>query len=87
MTDEDASDLEARMAEAIAADEYELAAILRDRLAALRPDAPPRLKRGVPGAMGLGTDTARHRPPDDWTPPPRPDLGVANVKRGGRRKS
>ncbi len=74
MTDEDATALEARMAEAIAADDYELAAVLRDRLAALRPYAPPRLKRGV-------------RPPEGWTPPPRPDLGVANVKRGGRRKS
>ena len=87
MTDENARDLEARMADAIAADDYELAAILRDRLAVLRPDAPPRLRRGVPGAMGLGTDTARHRPPEGWTPPPRPDLGVTNVKRGGRRKS
>ncbi len=87
MTDEHARDLEARMGEAIAADDYELAATLRDQLAVLRPGEPPRLRRGSPGAMGLGTDTARHRPPEGWTPPPRPDLGVANVKRGGRRKS
>ena len=87
MTDEQARDLETRMGEAIAAEDYERAATLRDQLAVLRPDAPPRLRRGSPGAMGLGTDTARHRPPEGWTPPPRPDLGVANVKRGGRRKS
>lgn len=80
------ADLEAAMVEAIAREDFESAARLRDRLAALTPDAPPRIHRGTPGAMGLGTDQARHRPPPGWTPPPKPDPGTANVRRGGGRR-
>ena len=86
MDDTNAADLEAAMAEAIAREDFESAARFRDRLAELNPNAPPRIHRGVPGAMGLGTDQARNLPPPGWTPPPRPDPGTANVRRGGGRR-
>ena len=55
------------------------------------PDAPgegaSRLRRQVPGRMGLGTDQPAYIPPKGWKPPKKPDLMTANVKpRGGRRK-
>ena len=78
--------LEAEMARAIAAEEFERASALRDRIAALDPDAAPRIRRGAPGAMGLGTDQVGRKPPAGWVPPQKPDPGTANVKRGGSRR-
>ena len=79
--------LKAEMAAALEREDFETAARVRDQLATLDPDGPPRIRRGVPGAMGLGTDQPTPRRPDGWTPPPKPYLGVANVKRGGRRRT
>jgi len=75
------------MAAAIAEEDFERAAGLRDILAAMDPSAPPRIRRGTPGAMGLGTDQAGRKPPPGWVPPIKPDPGVANVKKGGRRRT
>ena len=87
-------DLQARMAQAVEAQDFELAARLRDEIATARGleapsnDLPPsKIRRQVPGAMGLGTDQQVYTPPPGWTPPPKPDLKTANHKPGGRRRS
>ena len=88
--DDDVGALEQRMAEAVAADDYETAATLRDRIAALKPaprsEEGSMFKRQVPGRMGLGTDQQVMAPPKGWKPPKKPDLMTSNTKprRGGR---
>ncbi len=79
----DRDELERRMARAVADEDYELAARLRDRISALDSTL---FQRQVPGRMGLGTDQQVFAPPKGWKPPKKPDLGVSNVKprRGGR---
>jgi len=79
--EDEIADLERRMAEAAAADDFETAARLRDALNALTG-----LRRQVPGRMGLGTDQAAYRPPPGWTPPKRPDPMTAGHKPGGRKR-
>ena len=96
MSEDDARlDLQARMARAVEAQDFELAARLRDEIAAAAgpaaapsDDLPPsKIRRQVPGAMGLGTDQQAYKPPAGWTPPPKPDLLTSNRKSGGRRRS
>jgi hypothetical protein len=84
MGEDDRAQLERRMARAVADEDFELAARLRDQIAAL--DKGTMFKRQVPGRMGLGTDQQVFQPPQGWKPPKKPDLGVANVKprKGGR---
>jgi hypothetical protein len=88
--DEYRAELERRMAQAVADEDFEQAARLRDRIAALKPapksEGGSMFKRQVPGRMGLGTDQQVFQPPEGWTPPKKPDLGVTNRKprRGGR---
>ena len=80
-------DLEAlrrAMAQAVAAEDYEAAAALRDRLEALRGGS--RVRRPEPGAMGLGTERPAHVPPAGWVKPRRPDPMTSGNKRGGRRR-
>ena len=75
------------MAQAAADEDFETAARLRDRLAALGPAEPDTLfQRQTPGRMGLGTDQQVYRPPAGWKPPKRPDPMTSNAKprRGGR---
>ena len=78
----DLADLEARMATAAAALDFEEARRLRDRIILVRGGASldeaeaadtAGLKRQQPGAMGLGTSQQKLTPPPGWTPPPRPD--------------
>ncbi|NEX92527.1 UvrB/UvrC motif-containing protein [Caulobacter sp. 17J65-9] len=86
--DEEIAKLEARMARAVAEEDFEAAARLRDEIAWLRRDDKgegSRLKRQVPGKMGLGSSQETYVRPEGWTPPPKPDL-MTNVKKGGRRK-
>ena len=88
---ESAEALERAMADAVAAEDFERAAALRDRLEALRGGASPgsggsRVKRPEPGAMGLGTERPAHVPPAGWVPPRRPDPMTTGNKRGGRRR-
>ncbi len=82
------ADLERRMAEAAAGEDYELAARLRDQLATVRaaPDQTA-FERQVPGRMGLGTDQQVFRPPAGWTAPKKPNPMTANTKPRGGRKS
>ncbi|MES2723529.1 MAG: UvrB/UvrC motif-containing protein [Pseudomonadota bacterium] len=78
------AELQRAMAQAMDHEEYELAAKLRDQIAALTPGSAIRVQR--PGQMGLGTDTQAVRAPKGWKPPPKPDLMTRNTKpRGGRK--
>ena len=95
MTQNPIDDLRRRMTQAVADEEYELAARLRDQLAELGDAAPAeadalpptKIRRQVPGQMGLGTDQQVYKPPEGWSPPPKPDLMTTNRKLGGRRRS
>jgi hypothetical protein len=90
-------DLERRMAQAVADEDFEGAAKLRDELSRLRrhvmiagdPENPPQasyFKRQVPGRMGLGTDQQVYAPPEGWVPPQKPDPMTKGHTKGGRRK-
>ena len=85
--DDDLNVLERRMAEAVAAEDFETAARLRDRIAGLKAKGDATLfRRQTPGRMGLGTDQQVMAPPKGWKPPSKPDLMTSNVKpRGGKR--
>jgi hypothetical protein len=85
--DDDLEALERRMAEAVAAEDFEAAARLRDRIAVLKANGDETLfRRQTPGRMGLGTDQQVMAPPKGWKPPRKPDLMTSNVKpRGGKR--
>lgn len=70
------AELERRMAAAVAEEDFEAAARLRDALALMRgesPLPPSRLRRQEPGAMGLGTDQQVFKPPRGWAAPKPPD--------------
>ena len=87
MSEDDIEALERRMAEAVAAEDFEAAARLRDRIATLKEKAGESLfRRQVPGRMGLGSDQQVMAPPKDWKRPKKPDLLTSKVKprRGGR---
>ncbi len=73
-------ELEAQMAAAAAADDFERAARLRDQIADLRG---PTVRKPPPGQMGLGTNIPVAEPPEGWKPPRKPDL-MTNVK--GRKR-
>jgi hypothetical protein len=85
MTD-DLEALKQFLADAVLAEDFEMAATLRDRIAALEPSTPTKLRRQEPGKMGLGTSDQKFKPPPGWKPPKRPDLMTTNTKprRGGR---
>ena len=85
-------DLEARMAAAAAALDYEEARRLRDLIALVRGGASldeamdadtAGLRRQQPGAMGLGTSQQKVTPPPGWKPPPRPDPMTRGRSRRG----
>jgi hypothetical protein len=86
---DDLAALTEALADAVLAEDFEMAAILRDRIEALkatRPMPPSKLQRQEPGKMGLGTSDQKFKPPKGWKPPKRPDLLTTNTKprRGGR---
>jgi hypothetical protein len=87
MSEDDIEALRRRMAEAVAAEDFEAAARLRDRIEVLGKSSGESLfHRQVPGRMGLGTDQQVMAPPKGWKPPKKPDLLTSNVKprRNGR---
>jgi hypothetical protein len=73
--------LRQEMEAAAAAQDFALAAKLRDQISILRgqtsdeaaPVDPTGLTRQQPGKMGIGTSQQRYTPPPGWTPPPKPD--------------
>jgi hypothetical protein len=84
------AELETEMAAAIAAEDFERAAQLRDALVRLGDgslEVPgSRIKRQVPGKMGLGTDQQVYAPPKGWVAPERPAPLTANHRgRSGPR--
>lgn len=86
-SDDDLVALERRMAEAVATEDFEAAARLRDRIAVAKAtNGEPLFQRQTPGRMGLGTDQQVMAPPKGWKPPNKPDLMTSNTKpRGGKR--
>lgn len=86
MADPDSiAELQRRMAEAVAAEDFETAARLRDELRALKGPGSY-FQRQTPGKMGLGTDQQVYKPPAGWRPPKRPDPLTSGHKPGGRRR-
>ena len=91
------SELEEEMARAVAAEDFETAAALRDQIELIRRDArimeqpgdgAPQasyLKRQEPGKMGLGTNQSSYVPPKGWVPPEKPDPMTTGHSKGGRR--
>jgi hypothetical protein len=73
--------LEKEMADAVAREDYEEAARLRDAIAELR--GVVKASQPPPGSMGLGTNVPVVEPPKGWTRPKKPDL-MTNVK--GRKR-
>jgi hypothetical protein len=80
--------LEVQMTEAVAREDYEMAARYRDEILTLRglkldTPASPTVGQPPPGAMGLGTNVPVVEPPKGWTRPRKPDLKT-NVSRRKR---
>ncbi len=75
--EDDIALLKRRMAAAVEAEDYELAAGLRDRIAELEGSL---FKRQVPGRMGRGTSEQVFKPPKGWKPPKKPNLMTSNIK-------
>ena len=82
--------LRQQMEAAAAAEDFALAARLRDQISILRgqaagSDAAPvdtsGLTRQQPGSMGIGTSRQRYTPPAGWTPPDKPDPMTRNRSR------
>lgn len=75
-------ELTRQMAEAAAAEDFERAAQLRNKIADLKG---PGVRQAPPGQMGLGTNIPVAAPPKGWKRPKKPDPMTRNVKpRGGR---
>jgi hypothetical protein len=91
------SELEEEMAQAVASEDFETAAALRDQIELIRRDvrvmeqpggdAPQAsyLKRQEPGKMGLGTNQSSYVPPPGWVAPRKPDPMTTGHSKGGRR--
>ncbi len=75
----DLDPLDRDLAQAIADEDYERAAILRDQIVAA--GAPSKIHRQVPGKMGLGTNQQVYQPPPGWVAPKKPDPLTANRSR------
>ena len=73
------NDLTRRMHEAATAENFELAARLRNEIEALKG---PTVRQPPPGQMGLGTHVPVAAPPKGWKPPRKPDPMTSHVKRG-----
>jgi len=69
-------ELTRQMAAAAAADDFELAARLRDEIAVLKGQASEGaglVRKPPPGQMGLGTQIPVAARPKGWKPPKKPD--------------
>ena len=91
------SELEEEMAQAVASEDFETAAALRDQIDVIRrdlrvmeqpgSDGPQAsyLRRQEPGKMGLGTNQSSYVPPEGWVPQKKPDPMTTGHAKGGRR--
>ena len=70
--------LTARMLKAAEAEDFELAARLRNEIDDLKG---PRVRKPPPGQMGLGTNIPVAAPPKGWTRPAKPDPMTRGSKR------
>lgn len=70
-------ELTRQMAEAAAANDFELAARLRDQIEDLKG---PSIRKPPPGQMGLGTNIPVAAPPKNWRRPKKPDPMTSNTK-------
>ncbi|HWA19874.1 MAG TPA: UvrB/UvrC motif-containing protein [Devosia sp.] len=70
-------ELTRQMAEAAVAEDYELAARLRDQIDDLKG---PSVRKPPPGQMGLGTNIPVAAPPRNWRRPKKPDPMTTNYK-------
>jgi hypothetical protein len=70
-------ELTRQMAEAAAANDFELAARLRDQIEDLKGAA---IRKPPPGQMGLGTNIPVAAPPKNWRRPKKPDPMTSNTK-------
>jgi hypothetical protein len=73
------ADLTRRMHEAAIAENFELAARLRNEIEELKG---PSVRQPPPGQMGLGTHVPVNEPPKGWKRPRKPDPMTRHVKRG-----
>ena len=69
--------IEAEMAAAVAREDFETAARLRDEIASLKGGGA--VRKPPPGEMGLGTNVPVVKPPKGWVRPKKPDL-MTNTK-------
>jgi hypothetical protein len=78
--------LEAEMKSAVAAEDFERAAWLRDQIAELRGEGGPSLVRKPPDdQIGMGTGIPVVQRPKGWRPPKKPSPMTTNVKPRGKR--
>jgi hypothetical protein len=84
-TDAEIARLGRLMAAAVADEDFEAAAGLKAEIGQLAGVDPARgrgsmIRRGSPGAMGLGTDQVTPGRPKGWRAPPRPDLMTSGTR-------
>ena len=72
-----------QMSDAAAAEDFELAARLRNQIEQLRE---PSVRKPPPGQMGLGTNIPVAAPPKGWKRPKKPDPMTTNSKPRGRTR-
>jgi hypothetical protein len=89
MSEPTIAELQAAMSAAIEAEAFERAAELRAEIVRRGGEVlGSKIRRQVPGAMGLGSDQQVYAPPKGWKPPPRPEPLTSNQgRRGGRRRT
>ncbi len=72
-----------QMSEAAAAEDFEMAAQLRNQIDELRSQT---VRKPPPGQMGLGTHIPVAAPPKGWKRPKKPDPMTTNSKPRGRTR-
>jgi len=70
--------LTARMLKAAEAEDFELAARLRNEIEVLKG---PQVRKPPPGQMGLGTNLPVAEPPKGWKRPKKPDPMTRRTKK------
>jgi len=86
------ADLRVAMEAAAAAEDFEEASRLRDRISLLRGGGDiadvdtSGLDRQQAGRMGLGSSQQKMTPPTGWTPPKKPDLMTRGSSKRPRKR-